>query len=57
MMIIKTVDGDRIRAEDVELIKEDGGFDGIRYYKFFNCALQREDKIRVIDVKDIQMSQ
>ena len=52
--IIYTEDGGRIRAEDVEYVKEVGGFDGMRYYKFYNCVKQIEDKIRFVDVKDIQ---
>jgi len=58
MHIIYTEDGDRIRSENIEYCQENdkSRFDGVRrFYRFYNCTLQKMDEIDLIDVKDIRL--
>ena len=53
--LIKTMDGDRIRAENCRLVGREKNCLGttVEYYEFYNMALQRKDSIRMIDVETI----
>jgi hypothetical protein len=51
--LIKTLDGKRFRAEDVELVQVNGGFDKISVYRFFDMAKQLQNEVRYIDVESI----
>jgi len=51
--MIKMLDGERYRAEDVELVKVPGGYDVINVYRFWDMAKQMPNEVRYIDVESV----
>lgn len=51
--MIRMLDGEIYRAEELELKVIEGGLDGIRVFDFFDMATQSNRQVRYIDVKSI----